>query len=477
MTQKNLQSAILDGRYHKEIMTAPPIEIYHRAFGQFLTNISSSDPQLEPTPEFVSKVVTFMRTSCKFYDNEPLRTRAVQPLLMDILDTSLADITNPDGSRPDAQGQHVLPWQQKTSVSILIEELKKEVGEANTDVTTQVTFSMRRTWCLIDVSHPPDCRWCLHILHISQNDFVRERCCCPTFLLAVGGPWLAILGGVMTDRTIVQRLTDFMWLGISPAEDGRCLRLARVLLSLNRALQTLRHWYNHDIPKFSLHASPSHPRFFPFPTSFIKDKTEQSVFFRYIRPLELDSACVTFLAHVINNPEELQEPLKNQDDLPLGAELIVVKFSRGYGAVAHRLLQQEQLAPELYYTGPVESSRSSENRELTMVVMEYVRGKTANERGLSGPLPHEITKQVALAISVLHNQDLVFGDLRKPNIMITDEDKVKLIDFDWAGKEGEARYPVHISELSWPEGVIAHGLIKKEHDKAMLLSLGHSVTL
>ncbi|CAG8755776.1 13803_t:CDS:1, partial [Acaulospora colombiana] len=62
---------------------------------------------------------------------------------------------------------------------------------------------------------------------------------------------------------------------------------------------------------------------------------------------------------------------------------------------------------------------------------------------------------------------LRFGDLRPPNILVTkDCQKVMLIDFDWSGKLGVARYPAGgvNPEYAWPDGVEANGRIEREHD-------------
>lgn len=51
-----------------------------------------------------------------------------------------------------------------------------------------------------------------------------------------------------------------------------------------------------------------------------------------------------------------------------------------------------------------------------------------------------------------HQDGFVHGDLRSPNIMITTAGP-QLIDFDWAGKLGNAYYPVDINrEIKWPKG-------------------------
>lgn len=66
----------------------------------------------------------------------------------------------------------------------------------------------------------------------------------------------------------------------------------------------------------------------------------------------------------------------------------------------------------------------------------------------------------------------MFGDLRPPNVMITKDEEVKLIDFNWAGEEDQAKYPSLISpEISWPEGVKPLALMRREHDFDMLNKL------
>lgn len=48
----------------------------------------------------------------------------------------------------------------------------------------------------------------------------------------------------------------------------------------------------------------------------------------------------------------------------------------------------------------------------------------------------------------------------------------QLINFDWAGKEGEVKYPVSISSsIDWPAGVKGLAHIRKEHDLVMLDTL------
>jgi Ser/Thr protein kinase RdoA (MazF antagonist) len=86
------------------------------------------------------------------------------------------------------------------------------------------------------------------------------------------------------------------------------------------------------------------------------------------------------------------------------------------------------------------------------------------------PVPPLTKRQLELvkqAIELLHSQNLVFGDLRVPNILIKDEG-VMIIDFDWCGKAREARYPATLNDaVDWPEGVGPDAVMLKKHDLSM----------
>ncbi|ETW76127.1 hypothetical protein HETIRDRAFT_455690 [Heterobasidion irregulare TC 32-1] len=126
---------------------------------------------------------------------------------------------------------------------------------------------------------------------------------------------------------------------------------------------------------------------------------------------------------------------------------------------------------------------------LTMVVMDRIEGQNAFSRfGKSYPQdsdsPSEVEDlsfnkvkvDVKKAVDLLHSSNLVFGDLRRPNIMVVrrpgtgdslEYDGGMLIDFDWAGPVGQTKYPSVINdsgEIDWAEGVKAGTLIEKHHD-------------
>ncbi|KAF8178430.1 hypothetical protein BJ912DRAFT_665438 [Pholiota molesta] len=291
-----------------------------------------------------------------------------------------------------------------------------EWGEGGSDASTQAGLSMKRLWSEDDMP---------------GVTYVRDRCSCPTLMLVGGGPWLGVLGGVFTDKVIVQRLTDMMWIAQSSTyEDSRAYRFAQTMVALRESLLVLKEYYKKliedDVPKFTMHEP--HPRFYPYPTSCEVDSL--TLRWTYVEALDSYSTCVTYLAEVDS---------ENNPSLGQGLKL-VIKFVDRYGDEAHRLLAADGHAPKLWYCGPLTSSMPSTSPlvspsplpgialgPLRMVVMDHV--SEAASPKISIPMREQLTN----ILTKLHQEGYVFGDLRRPNVFLDKKGLVKLIDFDWAG--------------------------------------------
>lgn len=144
---------------------------------------------------------------------------------------------------------------------------------------------------------------------------------------------------------------------------------------------------------------------------------------------------------------------------------VVVKFAHTYSAAAHALLASRALAPTLWFCEKVR------NVGMYVVVMDYLQDtEDAYDKNLTAAQHASLGG----AIKLLHDDGLVFGDLRGPNVLLP-EGGVKLVDFEWCGKEGEARYPGDINmdaAIGWHPEVFPGGLITKEHDMHLLQALG-----
>lgn len=299
------------------------------------------------------------------------------------------------------------------------------------------------------------------LIYLKHSE-VRKECCCPTFIVALAGSWLTILGAVTTTQHIAQRLTDYLWLGNSRvSDDAHVISIARTLYALRRSLESLDMFYR------GLEVQPVangrlHPRFLPSINSYPSSNT--TVGFTYMKPLELDTACMTFLATLDSDGRD-----------------VVVKFVQRYGDAVHRNLASSGMAPELLYYGPIVWDGHSYG-ELKMVVMGYIHGETLAQRFESEPIPQDVIKAIRYGITIVHDAGYVYGDLRRPNVMIAntvDENSdadlgklVRFIDFDWAGKAGNVRYPLHLSDaICKTVGTSEYELITKEHDIKMLNAL------
>jgi Protein kinase domain len=338
----------------------------------------------------------------------------------------------------------------------LIQEEENSLGGGGCDLSSQVGLSMARFWAQDQVDK---CDFSLLSSGLTtlfyQHSVVRNNTCCPTFLLASAGSWFSILGAVFTDKWIVQRLTDFIWVGLDAAQnDSHYDRVARILYSLKTSVEKLRDYYV-GLKVITSDTEDLHPLFFPSICTYCDEKG-RFIHFQYIKPLEFDSTCVTFHAKTTSGtPKD-----------------IVVKFVHRYhyGEEAHRLLASESLAPQLFYHGKIGVLEGDPSYgHLRMVVMEYIDGETLDQ---VKRIPPTFMDQIRYALDVLHGKGYIFGDLRRSNIMITKNEEVKLIDFDWAGIHAESRYPFLVSPgLTWPAGVEALSIMKTEHDDEMFARL------
>jgi hypothetical protein len=255
--------------------------------------------------------------------------------------------------------------------------------------------------------------------------------------LAGGGPWITVMGAVITDKVIVQRLTDMLWLVESSTEETkRVYHAARVFSALRLCLHKLKTYYedivkNDKIPPLK---DSFHPRFFPDPTHYIDRTTSDKVEFTYVKPLEQSDDCVTFLAQTNGTREE-----------------VVVKFVSRYGVEVHDFLAEKGHAPCLRYHGSLDDDNGdgllSEQPDsalergigpppdglfmgpLKMIVMDFI---TPSPETFQPSDPHR--RQVEDVLRILHSAGYVFGDLRSQNVLFDIQGKVKFIDFNWTGR-------------------------------------------
>ena len=149
---------------------------------------------------------------------------------------------------------------------------------------------------------------------------------------------------------------------------------------------------------------------------------------------------------------------------------MAVKFTRMYSTEVHEFLAQKNMAPKLFNISEIECGWK-------VIEMEYIQGKTLHEcqQSLSTTQKQNIRRCLISTVQDMATSNFVHGDLRRPNIMIRNEDisspspTTIIIDFDWAGTQGQAKYPSSLNtKVAWPVGTTPRAVIMCDHDREMI---------
>nr|VWP01650.1 Uncharacterized protein [Ganoderma boninense] len=451
-------SPLYDGRYgaNKANLKAAPVEIYHPAIASFL--VGMEDKALKVPDDVVFATAKLMHSLSEVIKNEKDRTDT-RPILKELIRQQFDSIMNTNRTVAD----HVAPSDTKSpfedKAALVIVEEKVEMGKSG-DAVVQGALS-----------------WLAWVKDVKRRDLIMQTFV-PSFIISISGPWIAISAAIFTTDPIIQRLTDYISLG-EPCviNDLRVNTVARVFYSLQRAVEMLRRFYD-AVPVEPI-SGDEETRFFPLARSYLKDGALVSL--RYLRRLGVDGPdCVTFLAETEERSKNEKASGRQEPGGTRQTKKLVVKFVERYSREAHELLASAGLAPKLEYYGPVWPESESENFKSSllprrMVVMEHIDGVEAFDAFDGQVLPKGVQLAVKQALSILHTNHLVHGDIRRKNILIehqkdaTDDFTVrtKIIDFDWAGEQLTVKYPLRVRGIFMEQGVRAYATILPEHDLAM----------
>ena len=252
-----------------------------------------------------------------------------------------------------------------------------------------------------------------------EDDAKIERCRSPMLLVAVVGThYLQVFGSVWNGAKVcVDPLTRPLSLLFVPRDPDCCVTdVAQVFAAIDSAIPRLEAYYK----------TPS-------------DYGTNGPYF------SCDTICYQ---NCISQIKWLYYAEEN-------GEAVCVKFvPRRYGEEVHRLLADHNLAPKLLRVEKLPGGW------IAIVMEKIVNGEMINE-----PVSPQVQQSLKQVLHLMQTKEYVHGDLRPQNIIVA-ENKVYIIDFDWAGKEGEATYPPTLNcDTNWAQGVVPKGQIKKEHDE------------
>lgn len=270
------------------------------------------------------------------------------------------------------------------------------------------------------------------------------RHCCPFLLIEICGCEMAVFGAVWAcGKPCAQPLTPALPFLSAPISEEINLLQARLCMALRHAVTELGTFYA------SAGALP---------------ESDPQAEFPYPRIVKLAGVPTKLEYRECLGDSELRKMvyLATMEGVK---ELVVVKFTSSYSKDAHEVLAAKGLAPNLYCVEDVAGVK--------MVVMEYL-SDTRAWNDAADRTNDMVASQLDEVLRLLEKENLVHGDLRKPNILVKDTDagpKVFIVDFDWAGQADVATYPKYKAlnpNVTWPDGAGPGAPITTEHDRYMV---------
>ncbi|KZV91841.1 hypothetical protein EXIGLDRAFT_85916 [Exidia glandulosa HHB12029] len=422
--------AILNGR--PQALTGPPVGVYHPVFTAFQRRCSSSD---DLSSDDVRSTAHFLAASCRYYQHENTRKNAIGGSLADLMHGLKPSGIFSPCEILDSGGCILEPDVHVTVTSCLLPKrgpapqiMCALLGEIRNGISSPLEHATHgyRTLCATP-----------------ELDDVRRGTSMPMFLLSISGPQLVIAGVVFVDRVVVGRLTDTI--SLVPVQQYEHLRagtssfdavvdrVGKLLRALRESVLELQRWYasTEDMKiAWRMPGTDPHPH--------LTKVGKYSLIYQARIACDIPSRAIWFASISATGMVDRR---------------CIVKFAPRYDGETHRLLYANEAAPLLYYCD------WSDSVGQMVAVYEYV------ERLEREPEPEEIDK-LRLAVAALHKAGRVHGDLRFPNILVT-KGKLMIIDYDWAGLEGEVTYPADINlseECGWHSEVRSFGNIMAQHD-------------
>ncbi|KAF8598390.1 hypothetical protein BDV93DRAFT_498748 [Ceratobasidium sp. AG-I] len=411
--RQNANSAI----YNDQVGT--PIGLFHPIFDSFLAGLDSTESappaKLEDTINLLERLQAQDGTELGYSG----QMAAIVPGINELLgvDLLVRAETKADGT-VSAQNDAIC----------LIAELKAEGEIGSSDSLAQGVKLYAEYW-----SNP--------ILNS-----IRKASCCPSFVLVIAGPWMRVLGAIMLARPVIQPLTPLLWVGNKSNLPTQLdvHKLARIFASLSTSITELTSFYD-NLDRYNIDPTRFHP---------------------YIRHFEVNGHRTDF--EYIEAVSSSKLVFEARTSSGTNQHTVIIKFAQSYHVGAHRLLAEAQLAPALLFASTEHGFKVGGH---WMIVMEKVRGKNLLQ---IKTIPGFMKMKVSDALELLHGRGIVYGDLRRPNVMAVLDDQRQpvggmLVDFDWCGKDGEATYPSDINmKIDWPAGVGPGKKMGAEHDWKML---------
>ena len=242
---------------------------------------------------------------------------------------------------------------------------------------------------------------------------------------------MSLSGAVFSNMLICDQLSpmvSLLWQPHSPLT----LQAARCFAALRKAIPRLVEFYD-CVQSQTVARQLS----FPYPTSFVTTQGSEA---RFMYTKQLSRLCFTGLTQ----PHD---------------QVVFVKYCRSYSMAAHQSMAAAGCAPALLGSAKLVQG-------WWLIVQEFIDAVPWDD------VSKKPCECLEVAVHSLHDTGFVHGDLRSCNVMVASS-RVYVVDFEWAGQLGTARYPYFMNHLDiqWPEGASDGKLIHVAHDSWWLRQL------
>lgn len=437
--------------------TAAPLALIVDSFGLY---VSSSKSSVLDSKDWV--FVRNMMSMSEFYDDESLRqtelVRFLQAYLLSSLPNFCFKVSSAKLGRkePDISIEVLSPSGEWILVTIV--EVKPEMGLGGEP-------------CIEAMKYFAD-----HVVIMQKKrhwSFMSS--CCPVLIIEAVGSTIRVGGAAFLEKPCHQPFTPYLHILRFLPDQDHWETLSRALGSIRVAIASLAEFYlNLQVESLGKDitdrvGSINWPLFIRN-----EERSNHAKVIQYERQLTRSALQVLNIGR--------QKQLVFHLRYPDGKQRIV-KFCQRYGDKVHALWAEKGYAPAFHH-GVLQGGWLVINMEYyaeedgwrPLIALDprllAIGDTQANKYRLNGNEWEKCKFDVRKAYEEVYalNPLFVHGDMRRQNILYNVVTfKVAFIDFDWAGTDGEDRYPLFINLLNtWPPGVNCREVMRSEHDAKLL---------
>ncbi|KAF8184607.1 hypothetical protein K438DRAFT_1598250 [Mycena galopus ATCC 62051] len=407
--------------------TIPP-SLLDPTLCEFQHNISV----IEPTTRDFIDFLALRAAMIKIYSNEGERQRA----LIQVLGQILPGAPHPGTIRSYTNDSELFFAHLNFKFYFYLQEIKNELR----NISSEPSFELVRYYV-------EQCRLC------HQQ---APHCNLPAILLCQCGPYLLVGCGVFVHKPVVEQFVALP-LNAHSSDVSQTAAGARVIAALRRASSDLSKRY----PEL-VHDTTRQPEF-PFPRNFLIAGSMATLAYRDPLPGKL-----VFRADWTPGPGKYPEAC-------------YVKFTLRHDEKLYDFALRCNLAPPLIHFERVHEWFMIVTKDMSKdytTIAELNDAMRVDEASQDkGEIEQEVMTRVRAALEPLHAAELVHGDVRDVNVLVRNamsdgSADIILVDWDWAGKEGNVKYPANLNPtVPRAPGAVAGAPILRSHDMNMVYCL------